>query len=76
MRIEGHTDNVAIHNAHFPSNWELSTSRARELVKLLFIGISSLLRACPLRAMPNFIPSRRAPQPTDVPATGTSISSS
>jgi len=28
MRIEGHTDNVPIHNAHFPSNWELSTSRA------------------------------------------------
>jgi chemotaxis protein MotB len=34
MRIEGHTDNVAIHNAHFRSNWELSTSRATELVKL------------------------------------------
>ena len=33
MRIEGHTDNVPIHNAHFPSNWELSTSRATELVK-------------------------------------------
>ena len=35
MRIEGHTDNVPIHNAHFPSNWELSTSRATELVELL-----------------------------------------
>jgi chemotaxis protein MotB len=34
MRIEGHTDNVPIHNAHFPSNWELSTSGACELVKL------------------------------------------
>jgi chemotaxis protein MotB len=22
MRIEGHTDNVPIHNAHFPSNWD------------------------------------------------------
>lgn len=33
MRIEGHTDNVPIHNAHFPSNW-FSTSRATELVKL------------------------------------------
>lgn len=62
MRIEGHTDNLPIRNAHFPANWELSTSRASKLVKL-FICISSLLRACPLRAMPNFIPSRRAPQP-------------
>jgi chemotaxis protein MotB len=26
-RIEGHTDNVPIHNAPFPSNWELSTVR-------------------------------------------------
>lgn len=34
MRIEGHIDNVPIHNAHFPYNWELSTSRAAELVKL------------------------------------------
>ena len=34
IRIEGHTDNVPIHNSHFPSNWELSTARATELVKL------------------------------------------
>jgi chemotaxis protein MotB len=34
LRIEGHTDNVPIHNAHFPSNWELSTARATEVVKL------------------------------------------
>jgi chemotaxis protein MotB len=34
IRIEGHTDNLPIHNAHFPSNWELSTARATELVKL------------------------------------------
>jgi len=34
LRIEGHTDNVPIHNEHFPSNWELSTARATELVKL------------------------------------------
>ena len=31
IRIEGHTDNVPIHTAHFPSNWELSTARATEL---------------------------------------------
>lgn len=35
LRIEGHTDNVPIHNAQFDSNWELSTARASELVKLL-----------------------------------------
>jgi chemotaxis protein MotB len=37
IRIEGHTDNVPIHNAHFPSNWELSTARASELVRLLTV---------------------------------------
>jgi len=34
LRIEGHTDNVPIHNARFPSNWELSTARATGLVRL------------------------------------------
>jgi chemotaxis protein MotB len=34
LRIEGHTDNVPIHTVQFPSNWELSTARATELVKL------------------------------------------
>jgi flagellar motor protein MotB len=75
MRIEGHTDNVPLHNTHFPSNWELSTSRATELVKLLFTDTTSLLRACPLRAMPNSIPSRKTPRPTDALVTGVSISS-
>lgn len=28
IRIEGHTDNVIISNAQFPSNWHLSVSRA------------------------------------------------
>ena len=35
VRIEGHTDNVPIHNSQFNSNWELSTSRATEVVRLL-----------------------------------------
>lgn len=34
LRIEGHTDNIPIHNARFDSNWELSTARAADLVKL------------------------------------------
>jgi chemotaxis protein MotB len=35
IRIEGHTDNVPIHNAQFGSNWELSTARSTELIRLL-----------------------------------------
>ncbi|HSC44510.1 MAG TPA: OmpA family protein [Candidatus Acidoferrum sp.] len=34
MRIEGHTDNVPIHNGQFASNWELSTARASQLLRL------------------------------------------
>src|SRR5208283_4195001 len=37
LRIEGHTDNTPIHSAQFPSNWELSTSRATEIVRLLIV---------------------------------------
>jgi chemotaxis protein MotB len=33
MRVEGHTDNVPIKNSKFPSNWELSTSRATVIVR-------------------------------------------
>jgi len=35
LRIEGHTDNVPIHTSQISSNWELSTARATELVRLL-----------------------------------------
>ena len=34
IRVEGHTDNVPIHNAHFASNWELSTARATGMIRL------------------------------------------
>src|ERR1700723_2307662 len=34
IRIEGHTDNVPIHNGKYDSNWELSTARATEIIKL------------------------------------------
>jgi chemotaxis protein MotB len=34
IRIEGHTDNVPIHTKKFDSNWELSTARATEIIKL------------------------------------------
>jgi DNA-binding response OmpR family regulator/outer membrane protein OmpA-like peptidoglycan-associated protein len=38
IRIEGHTDNIPIHTAQFPSNWELSTARSTELVRLLIMN--------------------------------------
>ncbi len=34
IRIEGHTDDVPIHNSRFDSNWDLSTARATEIIKL------------------------------------------
>jgi chemotaxis protein MotB len=35
LRIEGHTDNVPIHNSQYSSNWELSTARSTEMIRLL-----------------------------------------
>ncbi len=35
IRVEGHTDNVPINTPRFPSNWELSASRAVQVVKYL-----------------------------------------
>jgi chemotaxis protein MotB len=37
LRIEGYTDNTPIHTAQFPSNWELSTSRATEVVRVFIV---------------------------------------
>jgi chemotaxis protein MotB len=34
IQVEGHTDNVAIANSAFPSNWELSSARASSVVRL------------------------------------------
>jgi chemotaxis protein MotB len=33
IRVEGYTDNIPIHTAVFPSNWELSSARAISIVK-------------------------------------------
>jgi chemotaxis protein MotB len=35
IRVEGNTDNVPIHTALYPSNWELSTARAVNVVRYL-----------------------------------------
>ncbi|MFT9849658.1 flagellar motor protein MotB [Aneurinibacillus sp. REN35] len=35
LRIEGHTDNVPIRTAQYPSNWELSAARSMNLVRYL-----------------------------------------
>jgi len=37
VRIEGHTDNVPIHTERFASNWELSTTRATEMIRLFIV---------------------------------------
>ena len=36
--VAGDTDNVPIHTARFPSNWELSTARAVEVTKFLIVN--------------------------------------
>jgi type VI secretion system protein ImpK len=45
--ITGHTDNKPIRTARFPSNWELSTERAKSVMKLMAgsIGEPGRLRA-------------------------------
>ncbi len=35
LRVEGHTDDLPIRNAQFPSNWELSTARAISVIRYL-----------------------------------------
>lgn len=36
VRVEGHTDNIPINTLEFPSNWELSTTRAVNVLRYLF----------------------------------------
>jgi len=35
IRVEGHADNIPIHTPRFPSNWELSTTRAVNILRYL-----------------------------------------
>jgi len=42
VRIEGHTDSLPIHTLQFPSNWELSTTRATTVLRyFLSRGVAS-----------------------------------
>ncbi len=34
VRVEGHTDNIPIHNSEFDSNWELSSARATRIARV------------------------------------------
>ena len=41
IEVEGHTDDVPIHSAQFPSNWELSAARASAVVRVLLdLGVA------------------------------------
>jgi chemotaxis protein MotB len=42
VRVEGHTDNMPIHNDEFDSNWELSSARATRIARIILA-----LRAIP-----------------------------
>jgi len=42
LRIEGHTDNVPIHNDEFDSNWELSSTRATKVARV-FLATGKVL---------------------------------
>jgi chemotaxis protein MotB len=41
LRIEGHTDNIPIHNAEFDSNWELSAARATRVARI-FLDLKAM----------------------------------
>lgn len=38
IRVEGHTDNTPIKTSQFPSNWELSTARATNIIQYLVVA--------------------------------------
>jgi chemotaxis protein MotB len=41
VRVEGHTDNIPIHNGEFDSNWELSSARATRIARV-FIDLRAI----------------------------------
>lgn len=64
ISIEGHTDNIPINTARFPSNWELSSARAISVLRYLeFDGVS------PGRMRAVGYADTRPLQPNDSPTT-------
>jgi chemotaxis protein MotB len=41
LRVEGHTDNIPMHNAEFDSNWELSSARATRITRI-FLDLKAI----------------------------------
>ena len=66
IEVEGHTDDIPITTAQFPSNWELSSARASSVVRLLIangvpeqrLSVVGLASTQPLA--PNDSPTNRA----------------
>jgi chemotaxis protein MotB len=71
VEIEGHTDNLPIHTAEYPSNWELSTARAVNVLRymtekqqvdkqlLSAVGLSEYHPVVPNRSVENRNRNRR-----------------
>jgi chemotaxis protein MotB len=66
IEVEGHTDDIPIMTAQFPSNWELSSARASSVVRMMIISgvpekrlaVMGLAANQPL--VPNDTPENRA----------------
>ncbi|MEW6691138.1 MAG: OmpA family protein, partial [Pseudomonadota bacterium] len=61
--VTGHTDDVPIRTARFPSNWELSTERAVSVVKLMQGKLST-----PARLRAEGLADSEPVAPNDTPA--------
>ena len=73
LRIEGHTDNVPIHTCQFQSNWELSTARATDFIKLFVTQYDFSPDRLAAAGYAEYHPSIPNAQPKDEPTIGASI---
>jgi flagellar motor protein MotB len=74
MRVEGHSDDVPIHNATFSSNWDLSTARASAVAMMLPMSPALTRSGSPLRATHSITPMRATILRKAAEQTGASIS--